>query len=225
MTHNGRRLPEKIWAPFSVSSISQCSLKTAASCSDFKISETAVVVFPTPDSASSGYCWSKRGRNDKPGTTLGLGTTERKRDVSYVLRPAFPNLLFITVVSMLSPRSLRFLRNAPAVPWADAHQQSQPSEDGPSQATKILFWALFYLPLLPLSETRRDKCSFLCALSLMNTQISGHLKIEKEFKLHVQEICSHVRVSSFCFRINANNPLNLILHLLKNKNHYISTKS
>lgn len=63
------------------------------------------------------------------------------------------------------------------------------------------------------------------ALSLMNTETSGHLKVEKKFKLHMQDICSRVRASSFSFRINANKPLNLIFHFVKNKNHYIPTKS
>lgn len=83
------------------------------------------LTLPTP---SSGYCWSKWGRNDKQVRTLGLGTKEIKRDVSYFLKPAIHNLLFVTVVSTSAP-TLRSFSNVPAVPRADAQQQSQPSED------------------------------------------------------------------------------------------------
>lgn len=170
---------------------------------------------------SSGYCWSKWRRNDKQVRTLGLGIKER--DVSCFLKPAIPNLLFVTVVSMSAP-TLRSFRN---VPGADAQQQSQPSEDVepvPITGHSTLLGSVLSHSA-PTESDQEYKGSLMCAQALESHEHRNIWSSQNREILTARAgyWFSHQGLFT-CLRKTANKLLNLILHLLRNKNHYIHTK-
>lgn len=231
MTHNGRRLPEKIWAPFPVqfliSSISQCSLKTAANCSVFKLQEQQWW-YSLPWQSLLWILLKQMRKEWQTGKDTRSGNKRKKKRCFLCPETCYsqPPLCHCSVhvgsqIPQISQKctscTLSWCSSAEPAQWGcepRAHHR-------PQHFSGHCFISLCSHWVWP-QETSAASCVPWASRTHKHLGIS---KIEKEFKLHVQGICSHIRISSFCFRINANKPLNLILHLLKNKNHYISTKS
>lgn len=151
-------------------------LKTSASCSVFKTSETAVVVCPTLRVPPLDTVEENEEGMINKDTRCG---NKRKRCFLF-LTSAVLNLLLVTVVSMLTPTSRSF-RNAPAASWADAHQQSQPSEDvdlGPITGHNTLLGIVFSHSA-PTECDRKRQVQLLVCTRPWDSWTQKHLVISK----------------------------------------------